>query len=60
MENPTDSPQMDRFRNGLRQVLSVSKSDLNRMLAREKTSKAHKAKPGPKPKLSASAHVSGA
>jgi hypothetical protein len=53
------SPEMDRFNAALRQVLSVSKSDLNRMLTDEKTAKLGKVKPGPKPKSSASARVSG-
>jgi hypothetical protein len=42
------------FENGLRQVLSVSKTDLNRMLEEEKRAKARKPKRGPKPKSSAS------
>jgi len=44
--------QMDRFREGLRQVLSVPKSELKRLLEEEKASKAGKLKPGPKPKSS--------
>jgi hypothetical protein len=51
-----------RFQNALRQVLSVSKSDLSQMLADdEKSRRQHKAKPGPKPKrsrASASGHAS--
>jgi hypothetical protein len=50
----TESPEMHRFRDGLRQVLSVSKSDLKKMLADEKAAKAGKLKPGPKPKSSSS------
>jgi hypothetical protein len=56
MSENSSSPEMDRFRDGLRQVLSVSKADLNRMLAEEKAAKVGKVKPGPKPKTSA--HVS--
>jgi hypothetical protein len=51
---------MDRFRDGLRQVLSVSKTDLNRMLAEEKAANLGKVKPGPKPKTFPSAPVSNA
>lgn len=40
----------DRFNAALRQVLSVSKEELNRRLAEEKKLKAGKVKPGPKPK----------
>ncbi len=49
---------MRRFNNALRGVLSVSKSDLNRMLEEERRSKIGKPKPGPKPKrkISASRH----
>ena len=49
---------MDRFNDGLRQVLSVSKTDLHRLLEKDKASKAGKVKRGPKPKSSASARVS--
>ena len=49
---------MDRFNDGLRQVLSVSKTDLNRMLAEEKASKEGSVKPGPKPKSSPSVPAS--
>jgi hypothetical protein len=55
--NP-DSLEMNRFRDGLRQVLSVSKADLNRLLADDKAAKAGKLKPGPKPKSSASVPAS--
>jgi len=55
-ENST-SPEMDRFRDGLRQVLSVSKADLKKMLDAEKAAKVGKVKPGPKPKISSSAHA---
>jgi hypothetical protein len=58
VDNEDNLLEIDRFNAGLRQVLSVSKSDLNRMLAEEKSAKAGKAKPGPKPKSSASVHGS--
>jgi hypothetical protein len=48
------SPEMDRFNTALRQVLSVSKTDLKRLLAEDNIAKAGKAKPGPKPKTSSS------
>jgi hypothetical protein len=48
------SPEMDRFHEGLRKVLSVSKASLNQMLADEKKIKEGKLKPGPKPKTSPS------
>jgi hypothetical protein len=56
-ENAEES-QMDRFQDGLRQVLSVSKTDLNRILTAEKSAKAGKIKPGPKPKSSVSVPAS--
>jgi len=37
------------FENALRQVLRVSKNDLNQMLADEKRAKQNRLKPGPKP-----------
>jgi len=49
--------EMRRFNNALRDVLSVSKSDLNQMLEDERRSKIGKPKPGPKPKSSASGHA---
>jgi hypothetical protein len=52
------NPEMERFREGLRQVLSVPKSELKRLLAEERASKTGKTKPGPKPKVSPSDHVS--
>lgn len=49
---------MQRFNDALRNVLRVSKSDLNEMLEEERRSKIGKLKPGPKPKrkISASRH----
>jgi hypothetical protein len=50
MANPKRSlPNAAMFDSALRQVLRVSKSDLNEMLAEEKKARAGKAKPGPKP-----------
>jgi hypothetical protein len=46
----TDSPEMTRFNDALRQILQVPKAELNRLLAEEKASKKGKTKPGPKPK----------
>jgi hypothetical protein len=54
VENGDATLKMDRFRDGLRQVLSVSKTDLKKMLDEERESKRGKLKPGPKPKTSAS------
>ncbi len=52
--------EMQRFEGALRSVLSVSKSDMQKMLEDERRSKIGKPKPGPKPKTSASGHeVSG-
>jgi hypothetical protein len=51
MANPKRSlPNAEEFDGALRQVLRVSKSDLNEMLAEEKRAKQGKPKPGPKPK----------
>jgi hypothetical protein len=57
MKSPSQptNPGMDGFYAGLRQVLSVPKSELKRMLDEEKAAKAGKIKPGPKPKPSFSA-----
>jgi hypothetical protein len=54
VQKASKTVEMDRFREGLRQVLSVSKTDLNKLLAEEKASKEGKIKPGPKPRLSGS------
>jgi len=54
---PTE--EFRRFDNAMRQILQVSKTDLNRMLAEEKAANAGKPKRGPKPKTSASGHASG-
>jgi hypothetical protein len=44
------SPEFRRFDTAMRQILQVSKTDLNRMLAEEKIANAGKPKRGPKPK----------
>jgi hypothetical protein len=54
VEKQDTSPEMNRFNAGLRQVLSVPKAELNRLLAEERQAKAGKLKPGPKPKSSSS------
>jgi hypothetical protein len=47
-----------RFKGALRQVLTVSKSDLNQLLADDKAAKEGKTKPGPRPKPSSSGRAS--
>lgn len=58
--DPTTTPDQKfaRFQGALRGVLRVSKDDLNQMLADEKICNQGKPKRGPKPKTSASDHVS--
>jgi hypothetical protein len=51
------SAEMQRFSHALKDVLSVSKSDMQQMLEAERQSKIGKTKPGPKPKTSASGPV---
>jgi hypothetical protein len=60
MKPESTTPEMQRFNEALRDVLQVSKTDLNLMLAAEKALNADKPKRGPKPKRpsSVSAHVS--
>jgi hypothetical protein len=54
------SPEFRRFESAMHAILSVSKAELNKALAEEKTANAGKPKRGPKPKhASTSAHVSG-
>jgi hypothetical protein len=57
--NPKTTPEYTNFQNALRQVLSVSKTELNRRIAEEKAVNAGKPKRGPKPHSSASGHASG-
>lgn len=48
------SPEYTKFDSAMRQILQVSKTDLNRMLDEEKIANAGKPKRGPKPKTSVS------
>jgi hypothetical protein len=52
------SPEMAKFNTALRGALSLSKSDLNRILAEEKAHPTMQQKRGRKPKSLASAPVS--
>jgi len=52
--SPKHSPEYTNFDTTMRQILQVSKTDLNRMLAEEKAANVGKPKRGPKPKTSAS------
>jgi hypothetical protein len=56
--SPKPNDEYTTFQNALRQVLTVSKTNLNRMLAEEKAANAGKPKRGPKPKTSASGRAS--
>jgi hypothetical protein len=49
MKPRTDTPEMARFNDALRQVVQVSKADLQRLLHDEKAIKATRQKRGPKP-----------
>jgi len=51
VEKEALSPEMDRFRDALKGVLTVSKKELDRRLARDKVTNADKPKRGPKPLL---------
>ena len=53
-----ESPEMAKFNTALRGALSLSKSDLNRLLSEEKVSHRLRQKPGRKPKSVVSAPVS--
>jgi len=55
--NPKPSAEYTNFESAMRMILTVSKADVNRVLAEEKLANAGKPKRGPKPK--ASGHVSG-
>lgn len=46
--------ELRKFQDALKSVLSVSKSDMQKMLAEEKAANAGKPKRGPKPKASVS------
>jgi hypothetical protein len=46
------TPEMTRFNDALRQVMTVSKADLSNRIEADKQSRADKPKRGPKPKSS--------
>ena len=49
MESKTNSsPEMDRFNAALKQIMRVSKTDLNRLLAQDKVTPLAPQKRGPK------------
>jgi hypothetical protein len=58
VEKESSLLELDNFNAALRQVLSVPKTELKRLLEEEKAAKAGEPKPGPRP--SASAHDSDA
>jgi hypothetical protein len=58
VDKHSDSPEMSRFNDALRGVLSVSKTDLNRLLAEDKAAHPESRKAGRKPKSSASVPAS--
>lgn len=58
MNKAARNPEMGRFNDALRRAVSVSKADLQKLLAEEKMSKISKPKPGPRPKSSASVRAS--
>jgi len=55
----TPSEKMRAFKDGLRQILTVSKSELSEREKQYQAERATKPKRGPKPRSSASGHVSG-
>lgn len=55
MKTPPNAPEMTRFNDALRKVLSVSKAELNSRIEADRQSRADKPKRGPKPKSSAHA-----
>lgn len=55
MKPRTDTPEMARFNDALRQVMQVSKGDLQRLLHDDKAVQATRQKRGPKPSSSARA-----
>jgi hypothetical protein len=54
VEKTTTNSEMRRFNSALRSVLKVSKSELQKMLASDKASRADRPKPGPRRKASSS------
>ncbi len=53
----TESPEMDRFNSALRQALTVSKGELNRLLSEDKITPLVPQKRGRRPKFSDPASV---
>lgn len=58
MKTQSSTPEMARFNDALRQVLSVSKSELNRRMEADRQAKAGRPKRGPKPKTLVLGHAS--
>lgn len=56
--NPEPSPEFKKFDSAVRQVLAVSKDELQRREREYRAERATKPKRGPKPKTSASGHAS--
>jgi hypothetical protein len=54
----TSTPEMARFNDALRQVMQVSKPELDALLKDDKAIESVRQRKGPKPKTSASGHVS--
>jgi hypothetical protein len=52
MKPRTDTPEMTRFNDALRQVMHVSKDELKSLLKNEKAIEATRQKRGPKPSVS--------
>jgi hypothetical protein len=50
-EDSSGSEMIDRFNDGLRQVVGTSKSELNRLLAEDWASRAGRETPGLKPRV---------
>lgn len=55
--NAKSNAEFENFDNAMRQVLHVSKEELERRLEAEKLANAGRPKRGPKPKTSASGHA---
>jgi hypothetical protein len=58
MKTARQSPEMTRFSDALRQVMQVSKPQLNALLKDEKAIESVRQKRGPRPKTSASGRES--
>jgi len=59
MKSTPKTAEYQRFEDGLRQVLTVSKIELQEREKQYQAERADKPKRGPKPKTSASGHASG-